>query len=145
MKTLFVCKGNSFRSQIAEAIYNKLTNSRGATSAGTYAGAPDEPEGSLISTINKSTEFVDFMQEKGFDLHARRTVRLTPQMLADANVVISMAEEPWIPDFLKQFPGVITWNVPDIPSSTPKEDQLTEIKRVYNQIESLIRTFIGAE
>ncbi|MEI6479670.1 MAG: hypothetical protein WCO21_02490 [bacterium] len=51
MKALFICKGNYERSQMAAAIYNKLTNTRDADSVGTYFGAPEEPEGQMLSKL----------------------------------------------------------------------------------------------
>lgn len=36
---------------MAAAIYNKLTNTRDADSVGTYFGAPEEPEGQMLSKL----------------------------------------------------------------------------------------------
>ena len=67
-KVLFICKGNWFRSQMAAAIYNKLTNSSDADSAGTYAGSPDEPEGQIISDLFKTPDFFEIMEKNGMSV-----------------------------------------------------------------------------
>ena len=56
-----------FRSQMAAAIYNKLTNTKDANSAGTYVGAPEEPEGWALKNIPYLPIFLPFMKEKGMD------------------------------------------------------------------------------
>lgn len=59
-KVLFICKGNWFRSQMAAAIFNKLTNSNLADSAGTCAGTKEEPEGQTLAQLfGKSTAFLN--------------------------------------------------------------------------------------
>lgn len=143
MKILFVCKGNSFRSQIAEALYNNMTGTHDATSAGTYPGAKGEPEGSLISAINKGDEFTDMMLKKGFDLRERRTVRLTPEMHGQADTVISMAQEPYIPDFLRNDPKVMWWDVADVPFGTPREMLRSEMEKVFEKIKVLIQELLN--
>ena len=57
MKVLFICKGNWYRSQIAEAIYNQLTHSHDASSVGTFVGTKDEPEGQVLSNLFNDTSF----------------------------------------------------------------------------------------
>src|ERR1043165_7719096 len=99
MKILFICKGNWFRSQMAAAIYNKLTNTRDAISAGTYTGAPDEPEGLALTQVYEGQpQFFEVMEANGMDVKQNITTKLLPEMLNQADVIISMAEEPYIPD-----------------------------------------------
>ena len=100
-----------FRSQMAAAIYNKLTGTKDADSVGTYVGAPEEPEGWKLSEIPWQPGFLDFMKKKEMDLSEARTKKLLPEMLEEADIIVSMAEEPFIPDFLKQNKKVIWWEV----------------------------------
>jgi protein-tyrosine-phosphatase len=134
MKILFICKSNAFRSQMAMAIYNKLTESNDAYSAGTYVGAPKEPEGALITTRFQKPDFFEFMEEKGMDIRKNITKGLIPNMLDEADVVVSMAQEPFVPDFLKNHPKVIFWDVED-----PKSVDRKVVEETYEKIEKLVR------
>lgn len=138
MKVLFICKGNWFRSQIAEAIYNRLTDTNDASSAGTYTGAPDEPEGVHLSEVLTGGNIFAVMDGHGFDLRSKTTTRLTPELLSSADVVVSMAEEPYIPDFLKKNTNVIWWDIANPPNVT-REIVEDTYQKLYRLVSDLIR------
>lgn len=138
MKTLFICKGNWFRSQIAEALYNHLTDTHDAVSAGTYTGAPDEPEGVQLSEVLTGGNIFAVMDSHGFDLRSKTTTRLTAELLASADIVVSMAEEPYVPDFLKNDPRVIWWDIANPPNVT-KEFVEETYQKLYMLVSDLIR------
>lgn len=122
---------------MAEAIYNHLTNSRDAFSAGTYVGVPDEPEGQFLSDLFKNEPvFFKVMEEHGIDLRNNRTKKLLPEMLNQFDIVVSMAEESYIPEFLKNDKRVIWWNIENSGST------LKEMCDKYNKIEELVRELI---
>ena len=120
------------RSQMAEAIYNKLTNSHDATSAGTYVGHPDEPEGRRLTYIVGMGEIIEYMKKRGMDIGERHTRTITPGMVNQADVVVSMAEEPFVPSFIKDNRKIIVWGV--------ENDDPTEKK--YNEIYPLVKALI---
>lgn len=122
-----------FRSQMAEAIYNQMTNSHDAISAGTYVGAPDEPEGRILGTLNMTNIF-KVLDEHNINIRDKQTKRLTPEMLKNADIVVSMAEEPYIPDFLKKDKKVIWWDI-----SNPDEVSFDFAKETYEKLTQLIR------
>ncbi len=80
MKTvLFVCVGNSGRSQIAEAFLNHLAEGRArAISAGTNPATSVSPEA------------VQVMKEVGIDIGAAVPKPLTGQLLSQADRVVTM-------------------------------------------------------
>lgn len=96
---------------MAEAIYNKLTASSDAISVGTYTGAPDEPEGQKLSELFPTTDFFEVMEANGMNVRSNITKKLLPEMLTENDLVVSMAEEPYIPKFLKDDKKVIWWNI----------------------------------
>ena len=137
MKILFICKNNQFRSQMAASIYNKMTGTNDADSVGTYVGAVDVPEGDIIEKYFRTPDFFEIMEENGMNIRNNRTKKLLPEMIKNANVVISMAEEPFIPDFLRDSEKVIWWKVKNPPFATRNVSE-----RTYNQIKKLIEGFI---
>ena len=100
------------RSQAAAAMYNHLTKTHDAISAGSYVGADDEPEGRRLADI-VSGDFFEIMDGYGCNVRDETTKRLTPKMITLADYVISMAEEPYIPNFLRDK-NVIVWDIPNI-------------------------------
>ncbi len=137
MTILFICKGNWFRSQIAEAVYNKLTGTHNASSAGTYTGAPDEPEGVKLSDVLTGGNIFAVMDEHGFNLRSKKSTKLTPELLTNADIVVSMAEEPFIPNFLRNDHRVIWWDIPN-PSNVTKEIVEETYQKLYTLISDLI-------
>ncbi|MES2521127.1 MAG: low molecular weight protein arginine phosphatase [Gemmatimonadota bacterium] len=85
MRILFVCTGNTCRSPLAEVIARRLIEERGLTgvtvaSAGTSAW-PDAPasDGALLIAM-----------EAGLDLGDHRARVLSPDLVANADVVLAM-------------------------------------------------------
>jgi protein-tyrosine-phosphatase len=135
---LFICKGNWFRSQMAAAIYNRLTSSDAADSVGTYAGAPDEPEGQVLADLFPTPDFFETMARRGMDVRRNTTKRLQPAMLEAYDLVVSMAEEPFVPDFLRDAAHVITWKI-----ENPKVVDAAVAEDIYARIEALVRDLIA--
>ena len=80
MKTvLFVCVGNSGRSQMAEAFFNQAAGGKArAMSAGTKPASAVDPR------------TVEVMREVGIDISAARPKALTTEMLEQADRVVTM-------------------------------------------------------
>ena len=139
-KVLFICKGNWFRSQIAEAIYNKLTNSKDAYSVGSYVGTPDEPEGQKLSNLFKTTDFFEIMESHGINIRNNFTKRLLPDMLSEYDVIVSMVEEPFIPEFLRNSKKVIWWTIENTKFVDKKIAEDT-----YKKIENLVKKLVNLQ
>ncbi|MEW6593214.1 MAG: arsenate reductase ArsC [Candidatus Hadarchaeota archaeon] len=77
-RVLFVCVGNSFRSQIAEAFFNSMAKNARASSAGTR------------NADKVSSTAIMLMKEVGIDMSGAKPKLLTPEMLDEADIVISM-------------------------------------------------------
>lgn len=138
MKTLFICKNNQFRSQMAASIYNQITGTSDADSAGTHVGSIDVPEGSIIEGYFRTQDFFELMEENGMNIRSNRTKKLLPEMIENT-VVVSMAEEPFIPDFLRSNGKVIRWEVENPPFATRDVSEKT-----YSQIKSLVEQLISS-
>ncbi|MFA6397606.1 MAG: low molecular weight phosphatase family protein [Candidatus Paceibacterota bacterium] len=139
-KVLFICKGNWFRSQTAEAIYNQITKSNDAFSVGTYVGAVDEPEGQVLKDLFKQNlSFLNVMKSHGMNLDDKVTKKLLPEMIDQFDIVVSMAEEPFIPDFLKNDKSVIWWQVEN-PTGFSNDEIYYEnaYQKIYKLVSDLI-------
>lgn len=133
MKVLFVCRGNVARSQIAEAIYNKLTNSHNAASAGTHVERPGETLIDRKKRVGKSFA-VDVMKDNGLLSSLQKQTQLSQEMLDTCDVVINMAAKRYTPKWLAESPKYRYWKISD-----PKARGYKVTDRTRQQIEAKIR------
>lgn len=105
MKVLFVCKANVGRSQMATAFFNKMSKKHHAIGAGTHVG---ENEGKPIHEF-----VVNCMAELGYDLSKNTRKQLTPKMVEEADKIIVMNDREDLPDYVKNSPKVVFWDVED--------------------------------
>ena len=137
MKVLFICKNNQFRSQMAASIYNKITGTEDAISAGTYVGSDKVPEGTVIEKYFRTSDYFELMEENGMNIRSNLTKKLSPEMIKNASIVVSFAQEPFIPDFLRNNKNVVQWEVEDPPFATRDVSEKT-----YCKIKSLVEKLI---
>ena len=111
MKILFLCSSNIFRSQIAEAFFNKLSNKYRVQSA------------ALISPQDKMHLFViKAMKEEGIDISNNKSKKVSEEMLKEADIIILMSENlrPLLNNYnssLKKSVKIEAWDIPDIISA----------------------------
>ncbi|HTE22127.1 MAG TPA: low molecular weight phosphatase family protein [Candidatus Limnocylindria bacterium] len=113
MKILFVCKGNNCRSQIAEAIYNRLTDSTDASSAGTRVEGAGDTLGDFGDRPGVKSFTLDVMRDAGFNIENNKQVQLTKDMLNKYDLVVNMAAKQFTPAWLSSAPNYIHWKVTD--------------------------------
>lgn len=117
---LFVCVENAGRSQMAEAFARK--QGLKATSAGTM------PSQRVNPTV------VQAMKERGLDIASNRPKLLTPDMISEAGLVVTMGcsvEEVCPRPVLAQMrKKLIDWNLED-----PKGKPIGEVRRIRDEIE----------
>lgn len=127
MKTvLFACVHNAGRSQIAAALFGALANpsKARAISAGTEPGERVHPE------------VVDAMRELGIDLADVSPRKLTDELAAQANVLVTMGcgeACPVVPGALRD----------DWPLDDPKGKPLEEVRRIRDDIGRRVRALLA--
>ena len=105
---LFVCLHNAGRSQMSQALFERAAAGRhSAASAGTTPGERVHPE------------VVEVMGELGIDLADRRPQRLTDELAARADVVVTMG----CGDACPYIPGrrYLDWDLRD-PKGLPRDE-----------------------
>jgi len=123
----FVCIGNAGRSQMAQALYERLGGE--ARSAGSRPEAQVHPE------------VVEVMRELGVDLADRRPRRIEQDDVEWAEVVVTMG----CGDACPVLPGkrYVDWNLPD-PSGRPVEEVRALRDDIQRRLEALANRFTRA-
>jgi arsenate reductase len=121
---LFVCRQNAGRSQMSQALFERAAAGRHqALSAGTTPAA------------HVHAEVVEVMRELGFDLGDRTPQLLTPELTAQAEVVVTMGcgdECPFIPG--KRY---IDWDLTD-----PAGKSLNKVRAIRDDIDQRVRALV---
>jgi arsenate reductase len=119
-RAYFVCIGNAGRSQMAQALYERLGGE--ARSGGSH------PEHEL------HPEVIEVMRELGVDLSDRRPRRIEQDDVEWADVVVTMG----CGDACPVLPGkrYVDWNLPD-PAGRPVEEVRALRDDIQRRIEAL--------
>ena len=124
-KILFVCVHNASRSQMAEAFFNHYAGSKArAFSAGTQPATQVDPN--VIRT----------MKEVGLDLGAQRPKALAPQMVDEADKVVTMGcgveaicPATWVP--------TEDWQLED-----PEGKPIEKVREIRDEIKTRVKKLI---
>lgn len=127
MKIIFACVHNAGRSQMAAAFFNAMTDGKiaEAISAGTR---PSEHVNSDVVTV---------MKEIGIDLSKAKPKLLTDEMIAQADLLVTMGcgeSCPYVPTLERE-----DWTLPD-----PKGKTLDEIRKISDEIKGKVEQLIKA-
>ncbi len=131
-RVLFLCTGNSCRSQMAEGFAKKL--------------GKDIIECSSAGTLPRGLDprAVTVMKEKGIDISEHSSDMLTEKHLQNADVIVTLCGEardgcPVPPDGVKK----LHWALED-PAKLHGEGEETmeAFRRVRDEIESLVKKFL---
>jgi arsenate reductase (thioredoxin) len=122
---LFACVRNAGRSQMAAALFNLEADpaKARAISAGTSPGAEVHPE------------VIEVMREVGLDLSDARPQRLTPELAARAQVLVTMGcgdQCPFVPGTVRE----------DWPLHDPAGRSLGEVRAIRDEIRARVRELV---
>jgi len=124
-KLIFVCVGNSCRSQMAEGFFNHYARERqlelSAESAGTKPAGYVHPRAIAV------------MAEKGIDISKHRSKGITPQQLLDYDIVITMGCSD-----KNVCPATFRGDSRDWGIEDPFDQPLEVYRRVRDQIEAKV-------
>jgi arsenate reductase len=132
VKIMFLCTGNSCRSQMAEGFARELGKGRiEAFSAGTIAAGLNE-------------RAVAVMGEAGIDISSQTSKEIDERLLRSMDIVITLCDNareacPWVPDRVEQ----LHWPVKDPVGTRGSEDRvMTDFRRARDEIKEKITTFL---
>lgn len=137
MKILFVCWANVSRSQMAAELYNKLTGTNDAESAGTQVMHPGK---SLSERRGRrgGTYIIDVMKEdEGIDVSGNTRTQITENMLDKYDKIISMAQPEYTPEWLSKHPRYVYWEVSD-----PMDHGAKATRKAKKEIEAKVKELI---
>ena len=139
MNVNFVCRANLGRSQMAQAMFNRLSRHR-STSTGTMVL---EMEGQTLAERAEVAPSVVLVlelmsEEEGLDLSSEQRTQLTPELVDAADKVIVMAERETWPDYLVEGGKVELWEIGD--AFNIPVDAVRDIKdQIKVRVEELVR------
>jgi len=121
---LFVCVHNSGRSQMAEAIFNRLSGGR---HRGISAGSnPAEAVNPVV---------VEALREIGMDISGRRTRKLTAEIAEEADIAVTMGcGEGVCP--------IVPGEVRDWPLEDPTGKSLEAVRKIRDEIEERVKSLL---
>ncbi len=121
-KVLFVCVGNSCRSQMAEGYARAWGGDvMEASSAGTAALGHVSPE------------VIEVMKEDGVDISGQKSRQITREMVEEADLVVALGgcPESYFPDLLED--KLVHWTTPD-----PFGQSIVQSRKVRNLIKTRV-------
>lgn len=122
---------------MAAELYNRLTNSQAANSAGTSVATPGQSIAERALESRGAANVIKVMSEEGIDISNNIQQQVTKSMLDDCEQVIVMAEPETIPEFVKGSPKYLYWYIED-----PALKDLDETRATKESIKSLINNLI---
>ena len=146
MKVLFVCVGNVGRSQVAQSIFASLSDYP-SDSAGTKVDdliasgrAPGRRlKDVVVSGRSSRTPFpVQYMSGRGIDISENQRKQLTPELMAEADRVVVMAEKESWPAFLVGSDKVTEWDLAD-PGYMTQEAGNAIFDEIARRVEELVQ------
>lgn len=142
MIVLFVCVANVGRSQMAEALFSKLSSNRAAsagTQVGDQAGQNLRDRSRVPAASSTPANMLEIMQqEEGLDLYRNLRKQLTPEMVDEVERVVVLCESDPYPDYLTNNPKVTFWNIQDL-YGAPYESVRQLKEEVKRHVELLVR------
>ena len=124
---IFACVHNAGRSQMSAAFFNEMSDASlaRAVSAGTQPGSAVHPV------------VVDVMREVGIDLSDVKPQKLTAELAAGAEMLITMGcgeDCPYVPGVERA-----DWPLPD-----PKGQEIMAVRAIRDEIAERVRAFVRA-
>jgi protein-tyrosine-phosphatase/DNA-binding transcriptional ArsR family regulator len=131
-RVLFLCTGNSARSQIAEALLEHL--SAGSVEASSAGSSPKQLHPNAVRVLKR----------RGLDISGNRTKHLDAFVSRRFDIVITLCDR--VREVCPEFPShprLVHWSIPDPASHGPNERaSYPAFERTADELESRIQFFL---
>ena len=134
MKVLFICWGNSGRSQFAEGFFRKLVSQHEVMSAGTNANERN----AFFGTDHLPQPVMQVMDEAGIDVSSQRRKQLTEQMVKDADLVVGIIDKKSLPEYVLKSPKFRHWDIAD-----PKDKSLDIHRQARDEVRAAVEKLVA--
>lgn len=94
-------------------------------------------DGHMLKETPASTYIFTCMEEEGINIQENTRQQVTPELVANADTVIALVPQETCPDFMRNSPKTVYWNVEDVTNVS-----LEEFKKVRERIRPLVAQFI---
>ena len=142
MEVLFVCRVNLNRSQIAAAIFNKLSKKNHAVSAGMSLN----PELEGTSVVGPHNSPVEVLKEFGYDISKEKRKQITEHMVESAGkIVLIFSKQKYsgtLPKEIERFPNLEWWDIPSISDELPHDEYIKQERKRIIVIETLVKDLV---
>jgi arsenate reductase len=132
LKIMFLCTGNSCRSQIAEGFAREL----GKGIVGAYSAG--------LNPAGLNQRAVKVMKEIGIDISQQKSKSIDQELLKTMDVVITLCDNaaescPWTPPEIKR----LHWSLKDPAKATGSEEEIMiKFRRVRDEIRDRLVEFL---
>lgn len=133
MKILFLCTGNSCRSQMAEGFVRRS------------GGTGVEAMSAGIEAHGLNPRAVAVMQEIGIDISRQKSKVVTPEMIAAADLLVTVCDHakehcPIVPGHIRQ----LHWSFDDPAKATGTEEEVVAVfRKVRDQIGERVQELLS--
>lgn len=130
---MFLCTGNSCRSQMAEGFARK------------FGKGILEPYSAGLDPAGLNKRAVKVMKEAGIDISNQQSKSIDMDLLKKMDVIITLCDDaaescPWTPPEIRR----IHWSIKDPAKATGTEEEvMNEFRRVRDEIERRLKVFIS--
>lgn len=122
---------------MAETLYNHLTNTADASSAGTRVEGAGDTLAEFGTRPGVTSFAIEVMHDAGFNVEAKVQTQLTKGMIDKYDAVVSMAAKQFTPTWLSAAPNYVYWKIPD-----PKGRSYEITKHAKDAVEQKIRELL---
>jgi protein-tyrosine-phosphatase len=139
MRVLFVCSANINRSQIAEAVFNRLSKKNRSISAGVKPR-----KSSIFVKAEHNNPFIPLRLE-GYDISRAKIKRLSRGMVNSSDkVVLIMGRRNLkdVPPYVRNTPDLEFWEVGSISDERPFPEYCKLERKRIKQIERLVKDLV---